>query len=277
MNYIGDSTTKLRFLGCGKNLQDIDDARLYENTSAFIKAENDGTNMLLIDCGKSVIEANKHTGVLSDVDRLILHITHTHHDHVGGVPELVRLCEDSEIDLSLLDTQMNNARRYRKIMAYHGLDKLKKTSARDAADMLCLRDIQFQSLNHYNQDLKKYDYHTIGLVIDNEIAYLSDHYDPAVMEFFINALRNKTIKQVCTDTTEMPVGYAKGHLPFELLCAICPEWELRSGVTTMHMDGNISTTAKSENFRTADQFLYKRHLPCWPRLPRLASAENYIA
>jgi ribonuclease BN (tRNA processing enzyme) len=56
------------------------------NTSAFIKQ---GGDLLLLDCGETVYAELKEQGILEDVKKLDILITHYHPDHIGSLGTLI--------------------------------------------------------------------------------------------------------------------------------------------------------------------------------------------
>ncbi|MCL2570367.1 MAG: MBL fold metallo-hydrolase [Firmicutes bacterium] len=76
---------QLRFLGKGSGFS------LYNgNTSAFLKEGNKSKQMLLIDCGGSVLNKLLRCGILDDVELLDVLLTHLHSDHAGSLPNLAQ-------------------------------------------------------------------------------------------------------------------------------------------------------------------------------------------
>ncbi|MDK2600591.1 MBL fold metallo-hydrolase [Bacillus stercoris] len=56
------------------------------NNSAFIKKDN---SLFLIDCGSTTFSRLKETGLLEDVEKVFVLLTHTHADHVGSLGDLI--------------------------------------------------------------------------------------------------------------------------------------------------------------------------------------------
>lgn len=75
---------QLKFLGIGGS-----DNQIQGNTSAFF-IEN--RSLFLIDCGENIFEKILSKGLLDDIDRVYLFITHTHSDHVGSIGSLLFHC-----------------------------------------------------------------------------------------------------------------------------------------------------------------------------------------
>ncbi|SFS52730.1 MBL fold metallo-hydrolase [Marininema halotolerans] len=56
------------------------------NNSAYIKEDN---KLFLIDCGSNTFDRLKRSGLLNDVERIYVLLTHTHPDHVGSLGDLI--------------------------------------------------------------------------------------------------------------------------------------------------------------------------------------------
>lgn len=71
----------LNFIGCGSAFNtDLG------NNSAFIKKEN---VLFMIDCGGSTFTRIVKSGLLENVERIGILLTHTHADHIGSLPDLI--------------------------------------------------------------------------------------------------------------------------------------------------------------------------------------------
>ena len=58
------------------------------NTSAYY-IDNKEKTMLLFDCGETVFSELGKKGLLSDLEKATVIITHLHSDHVGSLPSLI--------------------------------------------------------------------------------------------------------------------------------------------------------------------------------------------
>ena len=56
------------------------------NTSAFFIENNE---LFLIDCGENIFERIINNGLLNDIEKVNLMITHTHSDHIGSAGSLI--------------------------------------------------------------------------------------------------------------------------------------------------------------------------------------------
>ena len=66
----------------------------FDRGSAFSDAHNCaffiyGTELVLLDCPMSAFLKLKHAGFWEKIDRIRILVTHTHSDHIGGIPLLI--------------------------------------------------------------------------------------------------------------------------------------------------------------------------------------------
>lgn len=71
----------LKFIGTGSAFNTA-----LGNNSAYIK---NGKRMFLIDCGSANFHRMKESGLLDDVEEIVVYVTHTHPDHVGSLGDLI--------------------------------------------------------------------------------------------------------------------------------------------------------------------------------------------
>lgn len=73
----------LRFLGRGSAFSDA------QNCAFF----RDHQNLILLDCGMTAFHSLRHTKLLSGLKQITVLVTHTHSDHVGGIPMLIHFAK----------------------------------------------------------------------------------------------------------------------------------------------------------------------------------------
>ena len=74
----------LRFLGCGGAFN----AALGTNAAFFTH----NGNLYLLDCGETVFERAKLSGLLDSAKEIFVAVTHFHSDHVGSLGTLLGYC-----------------------------------------------------------------------------------------------------------------------------------------------------------------------------------------
>lgn len=240
---------KLNFLG---NLSSL--------KSAFIKETQDGyNNMLLMDCGDSAVQGIKKTGVLDDVDLVILFLSHQHPDHIGGVPYLIKKCKNDGIDLAFLLSSYGTQRKQilHELTKKHNVPstKIETIASSHAASLMGFHDIDYDILHHNVKTqttaliMKK---KTIGGY--KKTIFAADHNSKA---FIKKVIQDQNLEDLYTDCTKKHNDSHTVHFPFNRLTQIVPP-DIRHKVTLMHGSCDLYERARIAGFNTADQFIYER-------------------
>jgi len=204
------------------------------NNIALAKEENDGTNMLLLDFGGSVGKKLEETNVLEGVKRVIAFGSHIHDDHVSGIKQVEEQCKRQGAKLMFLlpDIKRQRDQMYAALVAL-GVKKIPIVSKDEAADMLNLKNIEFESMAHnkFNTELTwnwtRVD--TTALIMETKektnkkkIIYAADNDDK---NFVRQALTDKALQELFLDTTFENRGF-KVHFTLKKLQDVSQELNL---------------------------------------------------
>lgn len=249
---------RLHFLGCGtKGL-----IHSNGNNSALIITQNQGNNMLLMDCGGNTDKAIERTNILGDIDNVVAFFSHTHPDHMNKVVYLLEECRRRKINFRfLLPTDRSAGSPYEELM--EELTDNYKIRARDlkelwphrVAAMMNLDGITMETIKHGagNSTALILKQRPFGDKVRTDTVYATDHNDEEFIERMIRSER--TLEHLYTDSTDC--AGSQEHMTFNKLRELIP-LRLRSRVTLMHMNSNqLSFRAQWEGFNTADDLLIR--------------------
>ena len=251
----------LEFLSAGAPMSKLGD------TIAFAKAENNGTNMLLLDYGTTVGKMLEQTNVLDGVDRVLAFGSHIHSDHIGGAKQVVDCCAQSRAKLMFLmpDIKRQQKQLYTVLTAL-GIDRIDAVPKDEAADMLNLKAIDFEAIRHndFDTEFKHFRVDTTALIMQtkterkrNKIIFASDNNDK---KFVRRALSDPELLRLYLELTFKGSGFGV-HFSLKKLNKLAKELELgdkmKKRVTGMHMiSESLSEKIKESGYTSALDNIY---------------------
>ena len=219
---------KLNFLGRGAAFN----TKEGNNSAYFI----DNNQLFLIDCGESVFERIRESGILDKIEKINIMITHTHSDHVGSLGSLVAYFY-YKLNKPLNIISSSNAKHLSDIeilLRVYGCDG----SMYNFVDEKNY-DNKFNSFNSIRYvETKHCDvFHSYGLLFNtlNGVVYYSgDTREIDIVKSLID--KGVLIDKLYVDTTtdDYPGNV---HLYIGILKDVIPE-ELKSRVYCMHINND---------------------------------------
>ena len=246
---------RLNFLGYGH--QDLT-PRVGPN-SAFIKATNQGNNMLLMDCGGKTMDTIDRLGLLDGTDRLIAFYSHIHDDHIDKAADLHAECKRRKIEISYLLPMAKEQRdQIRNDLVRRGVirNEITEIMPYNAAAMMRLHGIETKALDHQpncKTTALIMRNHPFGRQVRTKTIFAPDHFDEKfIREVVANEIELDDLYTDCTDFEG-----STSHFPFGKLCETVPQ-KLRKYVTLMGMTSpSLVYAGRDAGFNTADDFLYR--------------------
>lgn len=202
------------------------------NNSGVIKR---GTSMILIDCGGTVFDRLKKSGLLSDITNLHIIITHTHPDHVGSLGDLIFYCYYKLKVKPIIYFPENTV--LMKLFSVVGVKENQynlKTSMKNQVWDKNLGDyiIEFFPSSH-TKSIPAFGFY---LTIDKKNIYYSGDSNK-IPKGVMEKLKSEEVHIVYQDTTS--IDFVKtGHMSFKSLCDTI-DVSLRHRVYCMHLDENL--------------------------------------
>ena len=211
--------------------------------SAYFMVNKD---LYLLDCGTSVFERLADKGILKQVNKVTVFLTHQHADHVGSLGILLDYCWDI---LQLRPLLVHPVDGPVKLMEQMGVSpeafcwSAGETYGPDANHVA----VRFLGVEHA-PDIPSY-----GLVIDaagDRFYYSGDAND--VPPEVVDALTEGRLDRIYQDTASRESAY---HCGLQKLCRRIPP-EYRQKVTCMHLDGAQDPAAiRQAGFRIAGDII----------------------
>ncbi|MDR0462532.1 MAG: hypothetical protein LBG88_04380 [Christensenellaceae bacterium] len=255
---MADKTNDITFLMAGAPMSGLGD------TVAFKKAYNQGTNMLLLDFGSKIGKALEETDVLDDVDNVVAFGSHIHNDHVGGAKVLQTYCEKYGAKLQFLmpDIKRQRAQLLSALTAL-GIDKIRTTTADEAAAMMNLRRIEFEAMDHnrFDTEFKHFRVDTTALIMENQYGvkkvYAADNNDK---KFIRSILKDKQLKELNLEMTFIRHGLGV-HFTVNKADKVTEAENIqnKSVIRGMHfVSKEVSDEAKRRGYRSALDDIYTK-------------------
>ncbi|MCK8060305.1 MULTISPECIES: MBL fold metallo-hydrolase [unclassified Fusibacter] len=212
------------------------------NTSAFIKSNDE---LLLIDCGSTVFKSINESGLLEDVRKISVIITHTHPDHAGSLGDLIFYAYyimKTQVDIYFPDRQLME-----KFLSAIGCEPFHyKLSSRMYES---IEHGEFKGLSVEFIDVSHVDViSTFGFLLryDRHSFYYSgdaNNLKAHIIPMLANHEIDYAYQDVCSQDFDGNV-----HMSLRLLKETVPEY-LRSKVFCMHFDKYLNAAmVEAEGF-----------------------------
>ena len=225
----------LRFLGCGGAFN----AALGTNAAFFTH----NGNLYLLDCGETVFERAKLSGLLDSAKEIFVAVTHFHSDHVGSLGTLLGYCyfilkKPATViyptdEMKTLMTLMGMPENQYRLL--HSLD----------ADGVRLSPVPAK-----HGDLPAWSYE--ASCEGETIFYSGDAAEMPVT--LLDDLSAGRLAHAYLDACDAPESAL--HLTLNKLLSQVPS-ALRAKITLMHLNRDYAAFVKAQGFGCATDLLYK--------------------
>lgn len=227
---------QLNFLGCGSAW-----CPELGNTSAWFRSEDN--TLFLLDCGETVFQAAHAAGVLKDVRRAVILITHMHADHCGSLATMVAYLYyrlGAEVTVVYPDGE-----HIRQLLNICGAERGSWNLVADKG-IIAFGDVTVEScpVPHVG-GMQCY-----GYVVKNvEDCFFFSGDSSQIPENIRQRFFNGEIQRLYVDTCVEPNS---NHGELAQHCAAIPA-EMRSRVTCMHLDFKAIAPIRCAGFRLATE------------------------
>jgi len=207
------------------------------NNSAYLKENN---NLLLIDCGSTIFNSILEQGILDDINKIHILITHTHDDHIGSLSSLLlylKYNHPTKIDYTIIVPEPIQ-KSVRKHLKRGGVTDDLFIIVKPLVGTYYIQDPNDESKTwisfkcketRHVPELKCFSY--CFKYKGHDYFYSGDTAELSVED--IERIQNLYYKMSYIDVTGNPNNPC--HLPFNTLCNLLMP-EVRQHVTCMHLD-----------------------------------------